>query len=161
MPRAASSLVQGDCERRGVASGTGSQIPAAFPHVALHNLYGPTETTVDVTAWTCSPDPTLTNIPIGRPIDNTRAYILDELGEPVPVGVAGELYIGGVGVARGYLNRPELTAERFLPDPFAPRDGGRMYRTGDLCRWRPDGAIEYLGRNDFQVKIRGFRIELG
>ena len=132
-----------------------------FPQVALHNLYGPTETTVDVTAWTCSPDPALTNIPIGRPIANTCAYILGEHGDPVEVGVTGELYIGGVGVGRGYLNRPELTQERFLPDPFSARAGDRMYRTGDLCRWRPDGAIEYLGRNDFQVKIRGFRIELG
>ncbi len=148
---------------------SGEALPAALvrkfrqrlPQVALHNLYGPTETTVDVTAWTCSVDPALTNIPIGRPIDNTQVYILDELGEPVPVGVAGELYIGGVGVARGYLNLPELTAERFLPDMFAAREDARMYRTGDLCRWRPDGAIEYLGRNDFQVKIRGFRIELG
>jgi len=134
---------------------------AVLPHVALHNLYGPTETTVDVTAWTCTSDSTLTNIPIGRPIANTRAYILDEHGEPVEPGVTGELYIGGVQVARGYLGRPELTAERFLPDRFSSTETGRMYRTGDLCRWRPDGAIEYLGRNDFQVKIRGFRIELG
>jgi amino acid adenylation domain-containing protein len=148
---------------------SGEALPAAlvrkfqerFPHVALHNLYGPTETTIDVTAWTCGHDPTLTNIPIGRPISNTRAYILDEDGEPVAVGAEGELYVGGVGVARGYLNRPELTQERFLPDPFSTREGDRMYRTGDLCRWRPDGAIEYLGRNDFQVKLRGFRIELG
>ena len=148
---------------------SGEALPAALAretlgrlsHVALHNLYGPTETTVDVTAWTYEPDLTLTSIPIGRPIANTRVYILDPAGEPVPVGVAGELFIGGVGVARGYLNRPELTAERFLADPFAAEAGARMFRSGDLCRWLADGNIEYLGRNDFQVKIRGFRIELG
>jgi non-ribosomal peptide synthetase component F/ubiquinone/menaquinone biosynthesis C-methylase UbiE len=125
----------------------------------LHNLYGPTEAAIDVTAWACTTCPDQT--PIGRPIANTRIYILDRHGEPVPVGVAGEIHIGGVGVARGYLNRPELTAERFLADPFADEPGARMYRTGDLGRFLPDGNIEYLGRNDFQVKIRGFRIELG
>jgi amino acid adenylation domain-containing protein len=125
----------------------------------LINAYGPTEATVCTTVHHCrvgdSGSP-----PIGRPIANTRVYILDGHGEPAPIGVPGEIYIGGVGVARGYLNQPELTAERFLPDPFAVGAGARMYRTGDLGRWLPDGNIEYLGRNDFQVKIRGFRIEL-
>ncbi|HLI04400.1 MAG TPA: amino acid adenylation domain-containing protein, partial [Terracidiphilus sp.] len=127
---------------------------------ALHNLYGPTETTVDVTAWTYA-QRERSSIPIGRPIANTQMYILDREGEPAPVRVAGELYIGGAGVGRGYLNRPELTAEKFVPDAFGAEGGGRLYRTGDLGRWLPDGNIEFLGRNDYQVKIRGFRIELG
>ncbi len=132
-----------------------------LPTSELHNLYGPTEAAVDVTAWNCAAEASTGNIPIGRPISNTKIYILDVHGEPVPIGVTGELYIGGVQVARGYLNRPELTAERFLADPFAKKPGARMYRTGDLGRWLPDGIIEFLGRNDFQVKLRGFRIELG
>ncbi|MFC3815765.1 amino acid adenylation domain-containing protein [Lysobacter sp. GCM10012299] len=133
-----------------------------LPGVELHNLYGPTEAAVDVTAWTSAPGKAALSIPIGRPIANTRMYVLDPHLEPVPQGVTGELYIAGVQVGRGYLNRDELTAERFLPDPFAANDPqARMYRTGDLGRWLPDGNIEYQGRNDFQVKIRGFRIELG
>jgi non-ribosomal peptide synthetase component F len=100
-------------------------------------------------------------IPIGRPLANRCTYVLDGDGQPLPIGVAGELFVGGISVARGYLNRTELTAERFLPDPFATVPNARMYRTGDLARWLPDGNLEYIGRADFQVKIRGFRIELG
>ncbi|WP_284343873.1 amino acid adenylation domain-containing protein, partial [Dyella mobilis] len=132
-----------------------------LPHTSLHNLYGPTEAAIDVTAWTCPPDFDATLVPIGRPIANTRIYLLDAHRQPVPLGAIGELYIGGAGVARGYLNRPELTAERFLSDPFNPHPDARMYRSGDLARYLPDGNIEFLGRNDHQVKIRGFRIELG
>jgi amino acid adenylation domain-containing protein len=136
---------------------------------ALHNLYGPTEAAVDVTYWACRRDDPRLFVPIGRPIANIQIYILDARLQPAPLGVAGELHIGGIGVARGYLNRPELTAERFIPDPFrsAPVGGPaldpavRLYKTGDLARYLPGGEIEYLGRLDHQVKIRGFRIELG
>jgi amino acid adenylation domain-containing protein len=127
----------------------------------LINLYGPTETAIDATAWSCPSDFDGSIVPIGRPIANTRIYLLDPQLEPVPLGAAGEIYIGGAGVARGYLNRPALTAERFVPDPFGTEPGARLYRTGDLGRYLPDGNIEFLGRNDHQVKIRGFRIELG
>jgi amino acid adenylation domain-containing protein len=130
-----------------------------LPGVELHNLYGPTETAVEVTAWTSSSGALPANVPIGRPIANTRIYILDSRREPVPIGAPGEIHIGGMPVGRGYLNRPELTAERFIANPFVK--GERLYRTGDVGRFRPDGIVEYLGRNDFQVKIRGFRIELG
>ncbi|WP_448645463.1 amino acid adenylation domain-containing protein [Pseudomonas mediterranea] len=134
---------------------------AQLPHTGLYNLYGPTEAAVDVTAWDCAGADTPDSTPIGKPIANTRIYLLDAHQQPVPLGVAGEIYIGGVQVARGYLNRPELTVERFLDDPFSDRSNARMYRTGDLGRYLPDGNIDYLGRNDDQVKIRGFRIELG
>ncbi|MBV6325445.1 non-ribosomal peptide synthetase [Duganella violaceipulchra] len=129
----------------------------------LLNTYGPTETTVYATAQRfgpCAPAPAA-GVPIGRPIANTQAYLLDARGQPVPLGVVGELYLGGAGVARGYLNLPALSAERFIDDPFGGRPGARLYRTGDLARWLPNGDLDYQGRNDFQVKLRGFRIELG
>lgn len=127
----------------------------------LHNLYGPTEAAVDVTYSQCHRDTHDSTVPIGRPISNVRIYILDRSLQPVPVGVPGELHIGGVALARGYLNRPELTAERFISDPITKNPGARLYKTGDLARYRSDGSIEYLGRIDEQVKLRGFRIELG
>ncbi|MCK4257390.1 MAG: amino acid adenylation domain-containing protein, partial [Halanaerobiales bacterium] len=125
----------------------------------IFNLYGPTEATVDVTYFDCLPGEKLNNIPIGKPIDNTEIYIVDKNNNLQPVGIAGELCIGGVGLAVGYLNRLELTQEKFVPNPFCLSE--KMYRTGDLARWLPDGNIEYLGRIDHQVKIRGNRIELG
>ncbi|MFJ4142721.1 amino acid adenylation domain-containing protein, partial [Pseudomonas sp. NPDC089734] len=128
------------------------------PGFAVVNNYGPTEATVVASSGTMDVGGVLH---IGKPVSNARLYVLDERGQPVPLGVPGELYIGGDGVARGYLNRPEMTAERFLDDPFNPQPGTRMYRTGDLVRWLADGTLEYLGRNDDQVKIRGMRIELG
>ncbi len=127
----------------------------------LHNLYGPTEAAVEVTYWDCSEQARCATVPIGRPISNVKTYILDQHLAPVPIGVAGELHIGGIAVARGYLNRDQLTAERFIPDPFDQRSGRRLYKTGDRARFLADGNIEYLGRLDNQVKLRGFRIELG
>ncbi|HEX4494362.1 MAG TPA: non-ribosomal peptide synthase/polyketide synthase [Thermoanaerobaculia bacterium] len=128
--------------------------------VPLHNLYGPTEAAVDVSWWPCERGDERGSVPIGRPVANTSLHILDREGGAVPIGVAGELIIGGVQVGRGYLGRPDLTAERFVPDVFG-QPGARAYRTGDLARFLPDGPIEFLGRLDHQVKIRGFRIELG
>jgi acyl-coenzyme A synthetase/AMP-(fatty) acid ligase len=128
-------------------------------HIRFVNVYGPTECTVDATLAPLQGDATAPHI--GRPMQNRRVYVLDGHREPVPIGVCGEIYIGGAGVARGYLNRPALTNERFVVDPFSAEPDARMYKTGDIGRWRADGTIEYLGRNDHQVKIRGFRIELG
>jgi amino acid adenylation domain-containing protein len=127
----------------------------------LHNLYGPTEASVDVTAWDCSQELPGNMVPIGRPIANIQLYILDSRLQPVPIGVPGELHIGGVGLARGYRNHPELTAVKFIPNHFSDMPGARLYKTGDLARYLPDGNIEFLGRIDHQVKVRGFRIEPG
>ncbi|HXQ69518.1 MAG TPA: amino acid adenylation domain-containing protein, partial [Pyrinomonadaceae bacterium] len=132
-----------------------------FPTVELHNIYGPTEATIDVTWWVCEKDSERRSVPIGRPLPNTTIHLLDEELREVPVGVAGELYIGGANLGRGYWRRPHLTAEKFIPSPFGSEPGARVYRTGDLARYLVDGAIEFLGRIDHQVKVRGFRIELG
>ncbi len=130
-------------------------------NVNLHNIYGPTEACIDATFWTCKQGTERHFVPIGRPITNAQIYILDEYLQPLPVGVPGELHIGGAGLARGYLNARELTQEKFIPNPFDKETGSRLYKTGDLARYLEDGNIEYLGRMDNQVKIRGFRIELG
>ncbi|ASZ12166.1 hypothetical protein CK934_14950 [Chitinophaga sp. MD30] len=160
-------LEEGDCSgvRDILCSGEAlkasqvSLFKTRLPHVRLHNLYGPTEAAIDVTYWEVPSDWNGSIVPIGRAVSNTNIYITDSTQRLLPVGVPGELCIGGVQVARGYLKRAALSAEKFLPDPYV--EGGRLYRTGDLCRWLPDGTIEYLGRIDDQVKIRGYRIELG
>ncbi|MFF3504787.1 amino acid adenylation domain-containing protein [Streptomyces sp. NPDC003247] len=147
------------CSGEALPRETANAFGRALPGVALHNLYGPTEAAVDVSHHTCAPEGTGA-VPIGRPVWNTRLYVLDAALQPCPPGVPGELFLAGVQLADGYLNRPELTASRFVDDPFGP-PGGRMYRTGDVARWTPDGEVEYLGRTDHQVKLRGQRIELG
>ncbi|HEX6290301.1 MAG TPA: AMP-binding protein, partial [Herpetosiphonaceae bacterium] len=156
------------CDRlRGVFCG-GEALPRDLPErffarldADLIQFYGPTEASISVTAWVFQPDTSDQEVPIGHPIANTQIYLLDARLQPVPVGVPGELYIGGAQLARGYNGRPDLTAERFIPDPFSQNPGARLYKTGDLARYRADGAIEFLGRIDHQVKIRGFRVELG
>ncbi|MFO0760704.1 MAG: amino acid adenylation domain-containing protein [Byssovorax sp.] len=132
-----------------------------LPDKLLLNLYGSTEVSADATYYVPEKGRFGARVPIGKPMDNTQVYLLDGRREPVPVGVVGELYVGGAGVARGYLHRPDLSAERFLPDPFRPGPKALLFKTGDLGRYRPDGNIDYLGRADYQVKVRGFRIELG
>ena len=147
---------------------TAGRLLELSPGSRIVNEYGPTETVVGCTtfeiigeSWGEARDHNAGDVPIGRPIANARIYILDTHRQPVPVGVVGEIYIGGAGVARGYLNQPQLTAERFIKDPFSADADARLYRSGDLGRYRADGNIEFLGRNDEQVKIRGYRIELG
>ena len=127
----------------------------------LVNLYGPTEVSIDATSWQCQRDSEQRVVPIGRPLANVRVYLLNSYQRPVPLGLPGEIYVGGAGLARGYHNLPNLTAEKFVPDPFSAEPGARLYRTGDRARQLPDGTLEFLGRIDHQVKLRGFRIELG
>lgn len=137
------------------------RVQQRLPHAELDNLYGPTEAAIDVTRWRCVAGDERAIVPIGHPIANVQMYVLDERMEPVPVGMLGELYIGGVNVGRGYLGRADLTAERYVPQPHGTRGGERLYRTGDAGRYLSDGSIEYVGRVDQQVKVRGNRIELG
>jgi acyl carrier protein len=158
---ACTSLRRVICSGEALARELQDRFFARLPQVELHNLYGPTEAAVDVTFWACDAAGNHTAVPIGRPVANTQIYLVDKYNQLVPVGVPGELYIGGVQLARGYHKRAALSAERFVPDPFSGVPGARLYRTGDLARYLSDGSIEYLGRLDFQVKIRGFRVELG
>ncbi|MEB0191363.1 non-ribosomal peptide synthase/polyketide synthase [Pseudomonas sp. CCI1.1] len=156
--QACASLTRIVCSGEALPLDAQQQVFAKLPAAALYNLYGPTEAAIDVTHWTCI-DEGADSVPIGRPIANLGTYVLDAQLNPVPAGVSGELYLGGVGLARSYHRRPALTAERFVPSPFVT--GERLYRTGDRVRQRADGVIEYLGRLDHQVKLRGLRIELG
>ena len=157
---ACTSLRQIVCSGEALPAEAQNEVFRRLPQAALHNLYGPTEAAIDVTHWTCRNDGR-SQVPIGQPIAGTQAFVLDAHLNLVPPGIAGELYLGGVGLARGYVERAALTSERFVADPFATSEGARLYRTGDLVRWNGEGQLDYLGRIDHQVKIRGFRIELG
>jgi aspartate racemase len=160
LPECLRTLIVGG--EKASSSAFDSWVKAGGDRVRWFNTYGPTETSVIATSYEPGPKkPFPSNLPIGRPIANTRLYILDSELQPVAIGTAGELHIGGPGVARGYLNRPDRTAEKFIKDPFSREPGARLYKTGDLVRYLPDGNIEFIGRTDFQVKIRGFRVELG
>jgi aspartate racemase len=163
MPSSVRLVVVGGEKASRSAYSTWLQLVGEYPRWL--NTYGPTETTVTATVYDplAAPetDHARTDIPIGRPIANVQAYILDQQLQPVPIGVPGELYIGGAGLGRGYFNRPELTEEKFIPNPFSDEPNARLYKTGDTVRYLPDGNIEFIGRIDYQVKIRGFRIELG
>jgi len=155
-----------DCLKRVTTGGeplTAGIVERFFNHLnaELHNGYGPTEATIGATFWTCKRQNNQEIVPIGHPISNTQVYILDKKLNPVPIGTKGEIYIGGIGLSRGYLNQPEITAEKFIPNPFSQEPGARLYYTGDLGRYLPDCNIEFLGRTDYQVKVRGYRIELG
>ncbi len=149
------------CGGEALATELAPRLRARLPQVRLVNLYGPTEVTIDATSALASGEETGATVPIGRPVANTRAYVLDGLGQPVPPGIPGELFLGGEGLAHGYLGQPALTAERFIPDAFSGTPGARLYRTGDRARWLRDGTLEYLGRMDAQVKVRGVRVEPG
>ncbi|PLC06711.1 non-ribosomal peptide synthetase [Variovorax sp. RO1] len=148
------------CSGEALPAEAQNEVLARLPQARLYNLYGPTEAAIDVTHWTCRADGR-SQVAIGQPISGIRTHVLDASLNLVPQGVAGELYLGGIGLARGYAKRPGLTSERFVADPFDATGGGRLYRTGDLVRWNSQGQLDYLGRLDHQVKIRGFRIELG
>jgi amino acid adenylation domain-containing protein len=160
-PKQCKSIRRVVCSGEALPAELAQRCLASLPWAELHNLYGPTEAAIDVTYWKCLAEDTRASVPIGKAIANIRLYVVDEAMNPVPVGVPGELYLGGVGLARGYWGRGDLTAARFVPDGLSGRMGERLYRTGDLVRWLVDGNLEYLGRLDQQVKIRGFRIELG
>jgi non-ribosomal peptide synthetase component F len=149
------------CSGEALTADLRDQFFERFPGApALVNLYGPTETAVHVTGWACAPDNT-GPVPIGGPLPNVRAYVVDANLNPVPEGARGELLIGGIQVARGYLRRPELTAERFVPDRFSNDPAARCYRTGDCVSWRAQGVIDFHGRFDAQVQLGGARVELG